>query len=330
MKTPTISVVMPVYNSGKYLREAIESILNQDFKDFEFLILNDGSTDDSLDIIKSYNDPRIRLFDSQHNEGLVFQLNKGLKEARGKYIARMDSDDTCTNDRLLKQYKFLENNKDIGIVGTYLEFIGNKTGYWQTPPKDKGIRFNLFLGSPFGHNAVLFKREIVANNNLEYRKESFPVEDIDMWMRLLQFTKGANLPYFMTTYRVTGNQITSNNVELSKSKHYNICRSYFEKYCFTIESDDEYAYSVFIGDEKLNHIDVKRYAQFCNRIVKTCTLDIPKSFLRNQLDRIFLMRLVQLRDIPSLIYYLFEKNSIVRFFYLSKLPFVFINKRFSK
>ena len=108
---------MPVYNGEKYLQEAIESILNQTFKDFEFIIINDGSTDKTLEIIKSFTDPRIKLI-TQENRGIIYSLNKGITESRGKYIARMDADDISLPERLEKEYRFLEQNPNYGIVGT--------------------------------------------------------------------------------------------------------------------------------------------------------------------------------------------------------------------
>ena len=100
IKQPKITVLMPVYNAGKYLREAIDSILNQSFSDFEFLIINDGSTDNSKNIIESYNDQRIKFIENDKNSGVIFSLNRGLDLAKGGYIARMDADDISLRDRL--------------------------------------------------------------------------------------------------------------------------------------------------------------------------------------------------------------------------------------
>ena len=119
MKNPKVSVIMSVYNSDKFLSESIESILNQTFRDFEFIIINDCSTDKSLDIIKKYskNDNRIVLIENENNIGLTKSLNKGVKIAKGNYIARIDADDTALNNRFEVQYNFLEKNKNIFLVG---------------------------------------------------------------------------------------------------------------------------------------------------------------------------------------------------------------------
>ncbi|SVC41049.1 uncharacterized protein METZ01_LOCUS293903, partial [marine metagenome] len=110
---PLITVLMPVYNGAKYLNEAIDSILNQTFQNFEFIIIDDGSTDDSVKIIKSYDDNRIRLVENRNNLGQSETLNKGLSLTRGKYIARMDQDDISMPERLKKQFEFMENNSDV-------------------------------------------------------------------------------------------------------------------------------------------------------------------------------------------------------------------------
>ena len=123
---PLISVVMSVYNGEKYLKRSIDSILNQTFKDFEFIIINDGSTDKSLEIIKSYDDDRIVLID-QENKGLTKSLNIGIKTASGKYIARQDADDVSLPDRLKKQVDFLEVREDVVLLGCRAyEVIGEK------------------------------------------------------------------------------------------------------------------------------------------------------------------------------------------------------------
>src|SRR5665647_1469233 len=124
MKSPKVTVLMSVYNSESFLAEAIDSILGQTFKDFEFLIINDGSKDKSLEIIKNRakNDPRIRLI-SRPNKGLVKSLNEGLAKARGEYIARMDSDDISLKTRLKKEVDFLDSHPDVGMVGSNYTII---------------------------------------------------------------------------------------------------------------------------------------------------------------------------------------------------------------
>ena len=121
---PKVTVLMPVYNARFYLSKAISSIINQTFKDFEFLIFNDGSTDNSADIIYSYNDRRIRFFNSEQNFGYVYHLNYGIEIAKGEYIARMDADDISFPTRLEKQVAFMDKNPEVGVCGTWFKIYG--------------------------------------------------------------------------------------------------------------------------------------------------------------------------------------------------------------
>ena len=134
--TPQITVLMPVYNGEKYLRQAVDSILNQTFKDFEFLIINDGSTDKTLAILQEYKNKRVKIINNKKNIGLTKSLNKGLKLAKGKYIARMDADDISLSNRLRKQIDFLDKHNKIGVLGTQMKIINNSNkivGEYKTP-----------------------------------------------------------------------------------------------------------------------------------------------------------------------------------------------------
>jgi len=154
MNNPLISVVLSVYNAEKYLVEAIKSILNQTFKDFEFIIINDGSTDKSLEIIESYQkeDERIILI-SRENKGLIASLNEGIEKAKGKYIVRMDADDISLSTRFEEQVKIMEENQNIGLCGTSVIVFGNniKNDVWKLSKDDKTIKTELLFSSPLFH-----------------------------------------------------------------------------------------------------------------------------------------------------------------------------------
>ena len=139
---PEISVIMPVYNGDKFLIKSIKSILNQTFKNFEFIIINDGSSDNSLKIIESFDDRRIKFFNNLENRGISFTLNKGLKVAKGKYIARQDQDDISLPDRLTLQLEYIREN-NIDLVDTNLTFIDENDQYIQEYEKDISPRMRL-------------------------------------------------------------------------------------------------------------------------------------------------------------------------------------------
>lgn len=203
---------MPVFNGGKYVRQAIESILAQVFRDFEFIIVNDGSTDDSLAVIRSCKDYRTVLVERSH-QGLIASLNAGLAIAKGEYIARMDSDDISLPTRIEKQVHFLDHHKDVGIVGTACQIIddeGRELELQKWPCSDVEIRWSLLLTSPFAHPTVIFRRALLEKK-APYDSEYKSAEDYDLWARLLNDTRGANLSKPLMKYRRHTSSITAND-----------------------------------------------------------------------------------------------------------------------
>ena len=208
---PMISVVMSVYNGERFLREAVESILHQSFRSFEFIIVDDGSTDSSPRILEEYarRDPRVRVL-RQANRGLVESLNRGIREAQGKYIARMDADDVALPSRLEAQVEFMEHYPDVAVLGGAVEFIdaeGNslRTSYY--PTGDEEIQAALLHECPIQHPAVLMRREPVLAAG-GYRRAVTDAEDYDLWMRLGERMRLANLPEVVLRYRLHGDQIS--------------------------------------------------------------------------------------------------------------------------
>lgn len=208
---------MPVYNNEKYLRPAIESILNQSFCDFEFLIINDGSTDSTKSIIKSYNDPRIKYEENKENLGIVETLNKGLKLSKGKYIVRMDGDDISLPERLSSQYNYMEQNPEIGVSGGRVEIIGNMTSYSTKPNNSpEEIKANLIFNTPFSHPSVIIRKNVLSANNLFY-DENFPhAEDFELWTRVSKYSKLGNLNKKILKYRMHNKSICNTHSETQR------------------------------------------------------------------------------------------------------------------
>ncbi len=208
MSNPKVSVLMSVHNGEKYLREAIESILNQTFKEFEFVIINDASTDNSLEIIKSYNDPRVRIINNPQNIGLTLSLNKGLKNVKGDYIARMDDDDISLPDRLKKQVAFMDQNPEIGVCGSWVKTIGETEGeIWKYPVEHEVIRCNLLFKSVLAHSSVIFRREFLNLYKLKYNPKFCQAQDYDLWIRCSNYFKLSNLAEPLVLYRLHNKQI---------------------------------------------------------------------------------------------------------------------------
>lgn len=199
---PKISVIMPVYNSEKYLREAIDSVLSQKFSDFEFIIVDDASTDKSLEIIESYSDPRIIILQNNMNLGLPGAINKGISLSRGTFIARMDADDISLPNRFKEQILFMENNPDIVMCGTFAQSIGNKKSVLMKHPTDPDeIKVNLLFKTSFIHPTIMMRREFMSLNNLKYDPEFLQAQDYELFTRISRVGKTANIPKVLLLYR---------------------------------------------------------------------------------------------------------------------------------
>ncbi|MGE4511452.1 MAG: glycosyltransferase family 2 protein [Sulfurimonadaceae bacterium] len=218
MNTPMISVVMPVYNGEKYLHEAIKSILRQTYSNFEFIILNDGSTDKTEEIILSYDDLRIRYIKNETNLQIVETLNKGISLAKGKYIARMDADDISLPNRFEKQIHLMEQNPDIGVCGSWVEaFCTSKTSTWAYPVTSQNIKIALMFYCPFAHPSIVMRKKIFTQYH--YQKEFQKAEDYYLWTQIKQKFNYANIPEVLLKYRLHEQQTsnTSNAEQLSLS-----------------------------------------------------------------------------------------------------------------
>ena len=205
---PKITVLMPVYNGELYLQDSIESILGQTFRNFEFLIINDGSTDRSHEIISSYKDSRIRLLDNRSNLKLIATLNKGLDMARGEYVARMDCDDVSLPQRLDKQVHYMEAHSDIGICGTWVEtFGGGQRSYLRHPTNPKDIKASLFFDSFLAHPTVMMRLSALNSNNLRYDPQDLHAEDYGLWVKSSFCFPLANIPAVLLKYRISSASI---------------------------------------------------------------------------------------------------------------------------
>ncbi|GAM11025.1 putative glycosyltransferase [Geobacter sp. OR-1] len=213
-----ISVLMPVYNGAQYLKCAIESILNQTLTDLEFIIINDGSTDDSVNIIKSYTDPRIRLVHNETNLGLIASLNKGIEQAKGEYIARMDCDDISLPERLSKQAAFLDRHPEVGICGTWFRSIGDESGLVCRFPTDPDLfRSELLFDSVIGHPSVMFRRKLFQDGNLYYDPAFRHAEDFELWSRAVDHCEVCSLPEMLVLYRYHSSQVSQQRADEQKA-----------------------------------------------------------------------------------------------------------------
>jgi len=233
MNNPKISVIMPFYNCASFLDDAISSIINQTFTDFEFIIINDASTDNSDEIVQRYlNDSRIVYIKNKENKKITHNLNKGLDLARAEIIARMDGDDVSEPERLREQYEYLMKNKDIVLVGSFatlIDRVGKKIGRKVKPLDSGSIKRDIFAYSPFIHPSVMFQKKVIINLG-KYDEKYSHCQDYDLWLRLIfSGNKVANLPNALIRYRIYENSSSKRTKEIARND-LKIRRSIIKKY----------------------------------------------------------------------------------------------------
>jgi GT2 family glycosyltransferase len=212
---PLVSVVLSVFNGADFLRQAVESILDQTFRDFEFIIIDDGSSDDSTAILNSYQgtDPRVQIF-RQTNKGLIVSLNRGCALARGKYIARMDADDIALKERLAWQVQYMEAHPDTAVLGGAVRLIdgaGRLLRLVQHPCEDHEIKSALLQQYSLPHPAVLIRKDVFLSVG-GYRATFVDAEDYDLWLRIAEQSRLANLEQVVIYYRLHRSQVSKRKV----------------------------------------------------------------------------------------------------------------------
>ena len=208
---PSVSVLLAAYNAEPYIAEAVESVLAQTFSDFELIVVNDGSTDRTADIVRSYSDPRLIILDNDCNLGLTPSLNRGLAAARGDFIARLDADDLATPERLQRQVAFLNTRTDVVLVGANVRVIdsgGAVLGTYTHPEAHSAIRWVLLFDCPFTHSTVMWRREPVARHIGNYDLAFQYAMDWELWSRVASRFRVANIPEVLAAYRLGPHSMT--------------------------------------------------------------------------------------------------------------------------
>ena len=266
---PFITVLLPVYNCEKYIAEAIDSILQQTYTHFELLIIDDCSTDATLQICKSFQDERIVIIEKEKNSGYTNSLNYGIGIAKGKYIARMDGDDISLPTRFEKQVAFLESNEDVILCGTAFSIMGSNKSI-AVPEFHENIKGKLLFGNCIGHPTVMLRKSTLINNSILYDIEMEPAEDYDMWSRLIDLGILYNIQEPLLLYRVHNNQVSSIRNAIQKQKTTAIKIKLLQKINIIFTEDELNAYKKII---ELTHdvtIDnFKSYAQLKERCLLT-------------------------------------------------------------
>jgi len=247
-RVPVVSVIMSVYNDASFLPEAIESILSQSFQDFEFIIINDGSTDASQQIIESYDDGRL-VTHAQEHQGLTKSLNGALQIARGLYIARQDADDVSLPERLAKQVEFLDSHQDVVLVGTGITLIdehGRRLRDYVYPSEHSTLcRWLYEFTNPFPHSSIMFQRDVVQK--LGGYNELFPkAQDIDLIMRLAEHHRVASIPEALVKLRCRTDSVSVEDDQGEQWKYAVLARALTAiRQHTSVELLDSPAWSVF-------------------------------------------------------------------------------------
>jgi len=201
---PAVSVVLPVYNCPRYVGQAIDCVLAQTFTDFELIVIDDGSTDETPSVLKRYTDPRVRHM-AQANRGLAGTLNRGIDLARGRYVARQDQDDVSFPERFAKQVAFLDAHPACAMVGTWAEIWQDdeKTGRVHGHPSDNAtLKFELLLNNPFVHSSMMLRKEALEHvGGYCTDRDRQPPEDFELWSRIARDNEIANIPELLHAYR---------------------------------------------------------------------------------------------------------------------------------
>ena len=239
--SPMISVVMPTYNGEKFIHEAIDSIINQTYSDFEFIIVDDGSTDDTPNIIKRYTDNRIVYVKKEKNSGISDSLNLGISKAKGKYIARMDDDDVSFPERFEKQLEILEQNKDIIFCGSTVTDIDSKV--LPTPEQHKDILMQLLFSNPIFHPTAIIRRDVLAK--YKYDLDAVPSEDYNLWSRLIFEGKFHQLQQPLLYCRIHQTSTTARRRNEQLNRNILITKNLYNKLGLISENEHDINLKVF-------------------------------------------------------------------------------------
>ena len=282
------SVFMPVYNAGEYLKVAIESILNQDFKDFEFVIVNDGSTDGSLDIIKSYSDTRIRLIDNPKNLGLIGSLNIGMEQCKGEYIVRMDQDDISLPQRLSKQISFMDENPEYGLIGSWFEDFGEniESRIVKYSSDDAHIRLRHLYQTHISHPTAVMRTAVIKQHNIRFDPEFVHGEDYNCWVTFSEHCKLSNFPEVLVRKRDHPSNITNKYASVMHATCTKVKQRQFEKMGTPISNQEADLYSRFANPEwNFNLDEMQELNSLIKKLLKSdsSAISIPEITFRKYL-----------------------------------------------
>jgi glycosyltransferase involved in cell wall biosynthesis len=321
---PRLSVIMAVYNQQNFLKESIESILNQTFVDFEFIIVDDGSIDSSADMIISYSDSRIKYIKNDVNKGLIFSLNRAiaLVSSTADFIARMDSDDISLPTRFEKQVDFFDSNPDIDILGSAIRLFGNEISNQDIyfPINNNEIVPSFYFMNPMAHPAIMLRTKTILSK-YNYSSDYYKFEDYALWASIIGKAKFCNLNEVLLQYRRHLSNVTSSytlNLEATLNMLLKILETVTEN-CGITFSKTELKNICTIGNtdiyKELPYIKVGDLISLFNNIISQQSIpDFNINVLKKQVGRnivAYLLKQKRIVDLYRLIMHSKEKEHYI-------------------
>ncbi|SEI40167.1 Glycosyltransferase involved in cell wall bisynthesis [Dyadobacter koreensis] len=289
-----VSVLMPIYNQENYIRESLESLLSQTMTDLEIVVINDGSTDSSLDIINSYGDKRIKVYSNEGNKGLIYSLNRGIELCQdSKYIARLDGDDIALPDRLQKQVNILNANSEVGLLGGSSIVFGDnvKTRISSRPIENRDIITSFIAMNSFSHPTMLIRTEILLKSGKRYSTDFPKYEDYGLWIDLIGTCEFKNISDVLIRYRRHANNITKSYKEdISKNFHVfnRLLALYIDKIECDLTQDEKYIISVITSKSRARY-DENVSIDHIRSVINSYCLKIKKTNMNASLAKELLL-----------------------------------------
>ncbi len=249
MSDPLVSILMPVYNGGRYISDAIKSVLLQTYESWELLIVDDNSTDNTLSVIKEFKDARIRLYKNTKQLGLAENRNKALSLASGKYIAILDADDVSDKDRIRLQVAEFQKDKKLVLCGTWTKVIdelNRVTASWKFPTKSQALKAQMYLQFPFVHSSVMMRHEAIKKLKKLYQNEYSPAEDYDLCFRIMKLGYVQIIPKFLLKYRIHSKNTSSLYKSTLNTALPNLYQREFKKLGLTFSQESVNSFVLFL------------------------------------------------------------------------------------
>lgn len=308
---PLISAIITVYNTEKYIAEAVQSILNQTFADFELIIINDASTDSTLEILQSFKDERIILLNNEVNQGIPKNANTGLRLAKGEYIAKMDADDISHPKRFERQLAYFKENPEVVICGSWAQIFDADDVLIRTPVTHDEIKAGLLFLNVMFNPAIMFKSSLYKDDGYYYN-ESFPVlEDYTLWVDAIDKVKFANVPEVLLKYRVH-----NSNISVFKKSNQQMLNDYHHKVYSRFLNSLNISYN---DNDLIRHrmIGLKQFSEVSSPELLECFKWLNKIWCANKKANYINQSDLEIVIIANILYLLKSTKSSVEHYYLA-------------